>query len=566
MKVSSECRKWMILSAAIWIQAFTGTNFDFPSYSTQMKKTLEINQVQLNYMAMASDIGKLFGWCSGVLLLYFPTWVVLFMAAFLGLFGYGLQWILIQQQFSLPYFMVFILSLSAGGSIPWFNTVCFVLNIKNFPGNWPLAVSLSVSFNGVTAALYNLIATKVSPNDKSTSYLLLNALIPFIVATASLGPILQQPGSIKDDQINETVLKDDAHIFICLYILAAITGLYLFFLKPKSQNLLVVAMLLIVLPFIFPKIVYLLKTGHRAYISERHRIEGPSYNLVEFNEHENSPEACLEECFSPMSKKKVHGCSVFDMITEIDRLSLLGEEHTATYLLTRFDFWLYYIAYFCGGTIGLVYSNNLGQIAQSLGYITETKALVTIYSTCSFFGRLLSAAADMLACFYHQTSTKMYTTRTGRLSLALVPMPIAFLMLVLSSNLTVLSVATGLIGICSGFLVSTAISITSELFGSESSGINHNIVITNIPLGSLLYGVTAALIYDRHIGSPKVIDPEKGSTVCIGQDCYDETFIVWGCISLIGLASSFLLFLRTKPAYEISYKRKNRQITLCDEG
>jgi hypothetical protein len=30
------------------------------------------------------------------------------------------------------------------------------------------------------------------------------------------------------------------------------------------------------------------------------------------------------------------------------------------------DFWLYYTAYFCGATVGLVYSNNLGQIAQSL--------------------------------------------------------------------------------------------------------------------------------------------------------------------------------------------------------
>lgn len=101
-----ECRKWMVLVAAIWIQAFTGTNFDFPSYSTEMKYLLKLNQVQLNYLAMASDIGKLFGWCSGVFLLYFPTCVVLFMAAFLGLFGYGLQWLIIQRQFSLPYFMV----------------------------------------------------------------------------------------------------------------------------------------------------------------------------------------------------------------------------------------------------------------------------------------------------------------------------------------------------------------------------------------------------------------------------------------------------------------------------
>lgn len=296
---------------------------------------------------------------------------------------------------------MFILSLSAGGSIPWFNTVCFVLNIKNFPENWPLAVSLSVSFNGVTAALYNLIVTNISPDNKSTSYLLLNALVPFIVAIAALGPILQQPGSQKDRQINETVIKDDAHIFVCMYVLAAITALYLFFLNPKSQNVFIVTILLIVLPFIFPNIIYLLKKGHRAYFSNGRTVEGSSYNLVENKHHEEFPEACS----TPVANKNSRRCCFFDRIIEKDQLMVLGEEHSATFLVTRCDFWLYYIAYFCGGTIGLVYSNNLGQIAESLGYISETKALVTIYSTCSFFGRLLSAATDLVACFYHQSYT-----------------------------------------------------------------------------------------------------------------------------------------------------------------
>lgn len=160
----------------------------------------------------------------------------------------------------------------------------------------------------------------------------------------------------------------------------------------------------------------------------------------------------------------------------------------------------------------------------------------------------------------------MYNTRTGRLALALVPMPIAFLLLVLSDSFNGLRVATGLIGICSGFLVSTAIKITSELFGSESSGINHNILITNIPLGSLLYGVIASLIYDEHIRTSKYGDLDEGPTVCIGRKCYYQTFVLWGCISLIGLACSFLLFLRTKPAYERYYKqRRSKQASANDD-
>ncbi|GKB53346.1 nuclear fusion defective 4-like protein [Tanacetum coccineum] len=260
----AEWRKWMVLVATIWIQAFTGTNFNFPSYSSELKSALEITQVELNYLSMASDFGKLFGWCSGVLLLCFPTWVVVFMAAFLGLFGYGLQWLLVQRLVSLPYFM--LVAVSLGSTLP------------------------------------------------------------------------------------------------------------------------------------------------------------------------------------------------------------------AT--------------------------NNLGQICQSHGYGLETEELVTIYSTCSFFGRLISAVPDLSSFFYTpQMNTKRYTTRTGWLALSLMPMPLAFLMLVLSDTKAILRAATGLIGISSGFIFSAAVSITSELFGSKSSGINHNILITNIPLGSLLYGVLGGVIYDNNIKS-----------------------------------------------------------------
>ncbi|KAI5656638.1 hypothetical protein M9H77_25431 [Catharanthus roseus] len=104
--MAGQSRKWMILVATIWIQAFTGTNFDFSSYSSNLKAVLGISQVQLNYLATASDLGKAFGWSSGLALMYLPLWVVMFMAALMGLVGYGLQWLVINQIISLPYFVV----------------------------------------------------------------------------------------------------------------------------------------------------------------------------------------------------------------------------------------------------------------------------------------------------------------------------------------------------------------------------------------------------------------------------------------------------------------------------
>lgn len=115
--MAGESRKWMILVATIWIQAFTGTNFDFSAYSSTMKSVLGISQVQLNYLAVASDLGKAFGWSSGLASKCLPLWVVMFISAFMGLFGYGLQWLVIRNVIALPYFVVTSPSLSLPRSL-----------------------------------------------------------------------------------------------------------------------------------------------------------------------------------------------------------------------------------------------------------------------------------------------------------------------------------------------------------------------------------------------------------------------------------------------------------------
>lgn len=154
----------------------------------------------------------------------------------------------------------------------------------------------------------------------------------------------------------------------------------------------------------------------------------------------------------------------------------------------------------------------------------------------------------------------MYFARTGWLALAVLPTPIAFFLLAASGSEAVLQIATGLIGLSSGFIFSAAVSITSELFGPNSVSVNHNILITNIPIGSFLYGLLAAMLYDKNATTP---GPESflvgEAMVCMGRQCYLKTFIWWGFISSFGLLSSFMLFLRTRLAYD--HLERNRSYT-----
>ena len=566
----------MILVVTIWIQAFTGTNFDFSSYSSSLKSVLGISQVQLNYLATASDLGKVLGWSSGLALIYFPLWVVLFIAAIMGFIGYGIQWLVIRQIISLPYFLMFLLCLLAGCSICWFNTVCFVLCIRNFPANQPLAISLTVSFNGVSAALYNLAADAIDSSSTSL-FLILNAVIPLLTSVAALIPILRQPSL---DPLPPDGVRRDSLIFLLLNILAVLTGIYLLLLGSTSYDTATArlflggAIFLLIFPLFIPGIVYARDWFHRA-IHSSIGLEGSAFVLVDVDDLELHKELLTREnsinygngsvaqvlnnndgptttlSFRQKSEYQSAGCC--GAIVGKNQLAMLGEDHTARALVRRLDFWLYYVAYFCGGTIGLVYSNNLGQIAQSLGQSSNTTTLVTLYSSFSFFGRLLSAAPDYIRA-------KLYFARTGWLAIALLPTPIAFMLLASSGGSLALHTGTALIGLSSGFIFAAAVSITSELFGPNRVGVNHNIVITNIPIGSLVYGLLAAIVYDSNASSGLSILTFSDSVVCMGRDCYFLTFVWWACISVLGLASSVLLFLRTRHAYDHFEHNRSTQL------
>ncbi|KAH0850442.1 hypothetical protein HID58_095489 [Brassica napus] len=522
--MAGQSRKWMILVATIWIHAFTGTNFDFSAYSSDLKSVLEISQVQLNYLAVASDLGKVFGWSSGLALMYFPLWTVLFTAAFMGFVGYGVQWLVITNFVSLPYIMVFLCCLLAGLSI-----CCKLQRCKRC-----------------------FIHNPTSPE----LYLLLNALIPLVISFAAIILILRQPPF---EPLPLDGVRRDSLMFLLLNILAALNGVYLLLFESNSSDVTSAgllfggAIILLILPLCIPGLViarnWYLRTIHASF-----RLEGSGFILVDLDELELHiwmlAQEADRESYQFLNEDVVRNTvktiaaeegDADELLITRGQLEVLGTEHSLKQLLCRVDFWLYYVAYFCGGTIGLVYSNNLGQIAQSLGQSSKTTTLVTLYSSSSFFGRLLSATPDYIRA-------KFYFARTGWLAIALLPTPIALFLLASSGTASALQVGTALIGLSSGFIFAAAVSITSEFFGPNGVGVNHNILITNIPIGSLIYGFLAALVYDSH-GSTG-IKSMTDSVVCMGRGCYYLTFVWWGCLSVLGLGSSLVLFIRTRRAYQ----------------
>ncbi|PIN09233.1 hypothetical protein CDL12_13921 [Handroanthus impetiginosus] len=505
--------QWLTLVATIWLQSFNGTNTNFPSYSSELKKILSISQLQLNNLAFASDAGKLMGFISGLAAAYLPLWLVLLIGSFLGLVGYGLQFLfLINKGLDLSYWHVFALSVLAGNSICWINTVCYILVIKNFPLDRQIAIGLSTSYVGLSAKIYTDIVDVLAPSsshERAKLFVLLNSVLPLVVSVV-VAPLVRD--------VNEEKSRKLAGGFFTMFMITILTGLFGVITSLSSSSrfltrlfVLIGMVLLLLLPLVTPLVE---KVRENFEQKCRIRVYAEGFGT-------NCGAMCLE-------KNEVGS-------NGRDGIEFEGVEIGPKLMLRKVEFWLYFFVYLFGATLGLVYLNNLGQIAESRG-CSRTSSLVSLSSAFGFFGRLLPSLLD-----YFFSKTKCMISRATAMGAMMAPMCGAFFLLVISQHEFSTYISTAIIGICTGAITSISVSTTTELFGTKNFGVNHNILVSNIPIGSFLFGDFAALLYKR--------GKNHGEENCMGEECYRTTFMIWGSLCVLGTLLALVLHTRTKQLY-----------------
>ncbi|RZC63127.1 hypothetical protein C5167_024891 [Papaver somniferum] len=562
--MSHSIYQWLSLVGIIWLQSFNGTNTDFPAYSSQLKKLLSISQFQLNNLAFASDAGKLLGWFSGVAANYLPLPFVLIIGATLGLIGYGVQFLYVVQKIShLSYFHIFMLNVLAGNSICWINTVCYTSIIKNFPVDPQVAVGLATSYVGLSAKIYTDIVDVISSSSDATAkaknYLLLNSILPLIVSFVT-APILFKDVVSKNNKENKADIVQIG--FTIMFLVTIVTGVYSVMgslgWKTVVQSPLLyaigLAFLLIVIPLTIPVGVkigkFLLKWWHT-------KRESKIFNLSMMDNHQSAnstdesnggvvveikelKEVVVQDSNSVGSGFRVHGL--------VEPISS-SKEDIGVKMVRRVEFWLYFFVYMFGGTLGLVFMNKLGQIAESRGQSSATtSSLVSLSSAFCFFGRLLPSLV------HHFSGNKYMISTTTSIATLMAPISASFYLLAFNSGIVSLYISTVIIGVCIGSFTSISVSATTELFGTKNFSINHNIVVGNIPIGSFVFGTCAALLYEKK-KKKKKFDHMNMMNICMGAECYRTTFIIWGCISLLGTVLAFVLYLRTRKFYQLRQLR-----------
>uniref|UniRef100_A0A6N2KJY3 Uncharacterized protein n=1 Tax=Salix viminalis TaxID=40686 RepID=A0A6N2KJY3_SALVM len=173
-------------------------------------------------------------------------------------------------------------------------------------------------------------------------------------------------------------------------------------------------------------------------------------------------------------------------------------------------------------------------VKEDIGAMSMTSSLVSLSSSFGFFGRLLPSFLD-----YFLQRRRYLISRPACIAASMAPMAGAFFLLLNSTNIS-LYISTAIIGVCTGAITSISVSTTTDLFGTKNFSVNHNIVVANIPIGSFIFGYSAALNYRRE---------DDGDGTCMGLQCYRNTFIFWGSLCLFGTFLALVLYTRLRKFY-----------------
>ncbi|XP_050370734.1 protein NUCLEAR FUSION DEFECTIVE 4 [Argentina anserina] len=533
MSSSSKSFQWLSLVGIIWLQSINGTNTTFPAYSSQLKNTLSLSQLQINNLVFASDAGKLFGWFSGIAAFYLPLWLVLMIGSLLGLIGYGIQFLFVTGQIASPaYWQIFLLTMVAGNSVCWINTVCYVVCIRNFPFHQQVAVGLTTSYQGLSAKIYTDIVSAAfssSPHKRVQAYLLLNSLMP-LLACVVVAPLVTEIDVLTGKS------RNIATGFNLMFLITIATGIYAVITSLGSMiglDRMIGTGVFLLIPLVIPIVEIIKEIISRRWSLDR---EKRVYN-VSIDDHKGleSIESGVVKVEEGEENTQISTVQVLNEVDEVPVQQVFGvrEEIGVKLMVRRIDFWLYFLVYFFSATIGLVFLNTLGQIAESRGS-SKTSSLVSLSSSFGFFGRLMPSLLD-----YFFSRSKYMISRPAFMATLAAPIAGVFFLLLDPANVSLI-ISTAIIGVCTGAITSIAVSITTELFGTKKFSINHNVVVSNISIGSFVFGYTSALLYRK--------EGNEGGR-CVGMACYRSTFIIWGSLCTLGTVLALMLYARTRKFY-----------------
>ncbi|KAM5550036.1 hypothetical protein ABKV19_001136 [Rosa sericea] len=546
----SSTIKWLGFVTAIWVQAISGNNYTFSNYSDALKTLMNLTQLELNNLSVAKDVGKAFGLLAGLASDRVPTWVLLLIGSVEGLIGYGAQWLVVSQKIQpLSYWQMCIFLCMGGNSTTWMNTAVLVTCIRNFRSNRGPVSGILKGYVGLSTAIFTDLCAALF-NDNSASFLFMLAVTPFAVCLTAMVFLREVPPSSSAAEYKQESryfwFFNGLAFFVALYLLA-----YDFIPDPSTLFSYVFSatlLLLLASPLVVPAYSYF-----KAWASNRVGSSDPEMPVAVLVLDEPLLAAEKPEVVVPAEKPEVVPAEEEGDVAVVERRRkrpVIGEEHTIFEAMRTLDFWILFVSFLCGVGTGLAVMNNLGQIGLALGY-ADVSIFVSLTSIWGFFGRIVSG---MVSEYFIR---KAALPRPLWNAASQILMAVGYIVLAIGMPGS-LYIGSIVVGICYGVRLAITVPAASELFGLKYYGLIYNVLILNLPLGSLLFsGLLAGFLYDM-----EATPTAGGGNTCIGAHCYRLVFVVMAIACVVGFGLDILLSIRTKRLYtKIQAGKKTKRVS-----
>uniref|UniRef100_A0A1J3DI62 Putative transporter mch1 n=1 Tax=Noccaea caerulescens TaxID=107243 RepID=A0A1J3DI62_NOCCA len=531
---SSSALKWLGFVTAVWVQAISGNNYTFSNYSGALKSLMNLNQLQLNNLSVAKDVGKAFGILAGLASDRLSTPVILLIGCFEGLIGYGVQWLVVSRTITpLPYWQMCIFLCMGGNSTTWMNTAVLVTCIRNFRQNRGPVSGILKGYVGLSTAIFTDVCTALFSNDPA-SFLVLLSVVPFAVCLTAVFFLREIPPASSADEEDE-----ETRYFNVFNIVAVVVAVYLqsYDIIGIKTGVFSVAFASILLFLLASPIAIPFHSFIRSMNRGEQDVEG------QIQEPLLRSETAAEREVVAVTAAAAAGEEEENLVAERKR-PVLGEDHTIMEAVLTVDFWVLFVSFLCGVGTGLAVMNNMGQIGLALGY-TDVCIFVSMTSIWGFFGRILSGTLS------EHFLKKAGTPRPLWNAASQILMAVGFILMALAVPNS-LYIGSMVVGVCYGVRLAITVPTASELFGLKYYGLIYNILVLNLPLGSFLFsGLLAGFLYDA-----EATPTPGGGNTCVGAHCYRLIFIVMALASVIGVGLDILLAYRTKEIYAKIYASK----------
>ncbi|KAK6140193.1 hypothetical protein DH2020_026077 [Rehmannia glutinosa] len=350
-----------------------GATYLFGVYSNDIKSSLGYDQTTLNLVSFFKDLGGNLGIISGLINEITPPWVVLAIGAAMNFFGYFMIWLAVTGRTASPRVWQMCLYIWIGADSQAFaNTGSLITCVKNFPESRGIVLGLLKGFVGLSGAIMTQLYHALHGNN-TKSLVLFIAWLPAAVSFVFLRTVRIVKVSRRherDVRIFYDVLYSSLALAAFLMVIIIVENRFEFkrIEYVGSASVVVVMLLFVPLGIIIRQEFYEWKNSKNGCSDAKIVPE----NENTFNQQ--TPVSCIKNVFSPPPR---------------------GEDYTILQALFSVDMLILFIATSCGigGTLTAI--DNLGQIAKSLGYNTNTiTTFVSLVSIWNYLGRVASGFAS----------------------------------------------------------------------------------------------------------------------------------------------------------------------------